>query len=406
MPVHPVAAGTLEIDEPHLFPRQTEESGKCCTVAMRALRCSPNRRRISAHIGYGAGRAERGVALHWPEVASSNRLCTLRAGRVWCGLVDQDFVSDIGSAAQRCRKRVLFGQARPRAPLRTKRARSAHRHPLVGGNNREKVLDAHDLRAEVFGCRFVNRDELGADRRGPDHSGVQHSRNSEIVNVNVAARAFGRHVRSWERLADNDVTGGIFERRFRINFEVEAALSDQVCKGDAGPTHLRPYLSINRDEIIGFGTEVLCREFAKRFARRRGSLPDLHATALDTTRTGGPPLIRGDSRIALHILDLVNADPEFLGRHLSDSDPQALSEINFAAEYRHRAIAIHSKKGVHLLCIEDAWRTTAILCEKISALAAQCKGDGECATLENGTAREMRRLHREGHVSLPGPMLP
>ena len=113
----------------------------------------------------------------------------------------------------------------------------------------------------------------------------------------------------------------------------------------------------------------MCRELDERFTRRRGSLPNLHAAALDATRAGGPSLIWGEGRIALHVLDLINADAEFLGRHLSDSDPQPLSEINLAAEYGDRTIAIHGKEGVYLVWIEDAWRTA--LREKISARKKQ-----------------------------------
>src|SRR5262249_43610664 len=142
MPVHAVAAGTLEIDEPYLFRRQTEESGKASAIAMRALRRSPNRRAISAHIGHCAGGAERGVALQRQEVTSGLRLCPLREGHLRRSLVDQEFVSNLGSVAQRCLKPVLFWQASPLAPLCTKRARGAHCHPLVGSNNRQKILDA------------------------------------------------------------------------------------------------------------------------------------------------------------------------------------------------------------------------------------------------------------------------
>jgi hypothetical protein len=117
---------------------------------------------------------------------------------------------------------------------------------------------------------------------------VQHTRDSKIVNVNVSSSTFGRHVRPWEGLAHDAVSGRIFERGFGIDLEVEAALSDQVCEGNASPTSLRPYLAINRDEVIGLATEALCRELDEHFARRRGSLPNLHAAALDTTRTRGP----------------------------------------------------------------------------------------------------------------------
>src|SRR5215470_11363341 len=199
---------------------------------------------------------------------------------------------------------------------------------------------------------------------------------------------------------------GSLSVRFGINFQVEAALSDQGCKGNAGPACFRLYLAVNRNEIFGLAAEALCSEFDECFTRRRGSLPNLHATALDTARPGGPPLIRGEGCIALHIFDFFYADAEFFGRHFSDGNPQALPQINLAAEYRHGAIAIHGKETVHLLRIEDAWRTAAILCEKINATAARCKGDGERATLEDGAAGHTRRPHGDGHLSLPHPTRP
>src|SRR5262245_424593 len=113
---------------------------------------------------------------------------------------------------------------------------------------------------------------------------MQHAPHREIVDVDVASGAFGRHVRPWQGLADDSVSGGILERRLGIDLEIEVAFSDQICKANAGPTCFRPYLAIRHDEVIGPGAEALGRELDERLARGRSCLPNLHAAALDATR--------------------------------------------------------------------------------------------------------------------------
>src|SRR5438105_4886400 len=97
------------------------------------------------------------------------------------------------------------------------------------------------------------------------------------MDVDVGSGAFGRHVWPWQGLADDAVSGGILERGFRIDLEVKAALSDQVCKANAGPACLRTHFAVNRDQVVGLHVEALCRELDERFARRRSGLPNLHA---------------------------------------------------------------------------------------------------------------------------------
>jgi len=151
------------------------------------------------------------MALHRPEIAGGDRLGPLREGRTGRSLLDQDLVSDVGVRPQRGSKLFLFRQARPLAPLRTKAASGPHCRPFVVGDNGEKILNAHNLRAELSDGGFVNQNKPGADRRRPDHAGVQHAPRREIVDVDVASSAFGRHVRPWQGLGDDAVSGGILE---------------------------------------------------------------------------------------------------------------------------------------------------------------------------------------------------
>src|SRR5437773_1592517 len=78
--VHAVAPGAVEIDEPHFFLGQPKEARESLAIAVRALRRGPHRGRIAAHIGDRAGRANRTVALHRPEVTgAAARRAALRA---------------------------------------------------------------------------------------------------------------------------------------------------------------------------------------------------------------------------------------------------------------------------------------------------------------------------------------
>jgi hypothetical protein len=56
------------------------------------------------------------------------------------------------------------------------------------------------------------------------------------------------------------------------------------------PTSLRPYLAINRDEVIGLATEALCRELDERSSGiQRGGVQIRQAAA--TARKVGRPAL-------------------------------------------------------------------------------------------------------------------
>ncbi len=66
MAVHAVAAGAVEIDEPHRIDRQSEELREGEAEAMRSLRRGPDGRPAVAHIRDRAGRPHRTMRLHRP----------------------------------------------------------------------------------------------------------------------------------------------------------------------------------------------------------------------------------------------------------------------------------------------------------------------------------------------------
>src|SRR5215467_8898919 len=95
--------------------------------------------------------------------------------------------------------------------------------------------------------------------------------------------------------------GGSFQRRFRIEFEVEAPRSDEVSETNSRPASLGPDLATGGDEIVGGHIEPLRGQRDERLARGRRGAPDLHAAALNTVRTRCPPLVRRERGVALDI---------------------------------------------------------------------------------------------------------
>ena len=114
---------------------------------------------------------------------------------------------------------------------------------------------------------------------------------------------------------------------------------------------------------------------------------------MNAGRSGSPSLIRRHSGVALDIFDFVDTYTEFLGRDLRNGDAQPLPEIHLAAEYGHRAVAVHGQKGIDLLRIEYAPCACRALCEGSGRQTGECKADSEGAALEDCAAREAGCFH-------------
>ncbi len=316
-------------------------------------------------------------------------------------LVDQNLVALAGLAAQRVGQRGLRREPFPLAPFRPQGARRAHHIPFVLADHREQVLDANHPRiGEPRDRGRVDGNELGADRGRPDHARMQHSRQLEVVHVDVVAHHFGRHVRSRQRLADDCIGRGILDRRLGIELEVELAAADQLGKADAGAAGLRPHLPIGGDEVIRPHVEPAGSELDQPLACGCRRLPDLDAAALDAVRSGGAALIRRQRGVAFDEADLVDTDAELLGGDLRNGDAQTLAEIDLAAEYRHGAVAVDGEEGVDLLGVEHTGGGGALR-GSFHRQACERKPDREGAGLEETAAGQTRRVDRSVHVSLP-----
>src|SRR5262249_2584160 len=145
-PVTAVPAGAPQIDQPHLILRQAEKAREGFVVAMGALRGRPHRRLFLVDVGDSAGRPDRTVALHRPEITGAAAECAVAIAG-WLATTHQHLVGEVEFRAQGGDELVLGGKSGPLAPLRAKRARGAYGRPLVVSNNREEVLDAHHARA-------------------------------------------------------------------------------------------------------------------------------------------------------------------------------------------------------------------------------------------------------------------
>src|SRR6516165_8376237 len=161
---------------------------------------------------------------------------------------------------------------------------------------------------------------------------MHHARQTEILHIGEGAGAFVGYVRARQRFAYQCVGHWIFEQRFRIELEIEAAGTDEIGKANSRIAVLGPDLAIGGDKVIGGHAEPLRGKRYQRFACGRGGAPDLHAAALNAVRSGRPPLVRCERGIAFDIFDLVDANPELLTGDLAHGDAKALPKVDLAAK--------------------------------------------------------------------------
>src|SRR5205814_5507503 len=107
------------------------------------------------------------------------------------------------------------------------------------------------------------------------HARVDHPLDLEVLHVSEAPGDFLRDVEARYRLADDRVVGRVLERRFRVELELEPAISHQLGVGDALAVAANP--AVLDREIAPGDAELLRRPVEQRLARRRAGLPDLDA---------------------------------------------------------------------------------------------------------------------------------
>src|SRR5262249_257121 len=197
----------------------------------------------------------------------------------------------------------------------------------------KQILHPHTrgARYAFYRC-FINRYQLGADRRRADYAGMQHVWRSEVVHVDMSTETFRRDIWPRQRLTDDGVARGILQRCFGVKLELKLTPTQQTGERDALPASFRPHLAVAGDEIVRLGMGRLGGKIGEGCGRGGRRLPNLHAALLDAARARSAALVRGKCGIALHEFDLVDANPKFFGCNLWDRNPQALAEIDLAAK--------------------------------------------------------------------------
>ena len=356
--VHAVAASAIGVMHARLAQGNPEHVGEMLGVAMCALRRTPDRRSAVLHVGDGAGRAQRRMALHRPVEVGGEFFGCGRIGAVEVAALVQHFVADLLAGAHIIRKAlVVDGQAAAR-PCGLEQAQGAHRIPFIGRDDAKKILDPHHLCAGNAGDgRLVHRHEAGTDLRRSHDAAMQHAGNFDIVHIFELARDLCRNVRARHVLADEAIGLGIAHGRFRIELQLETLVADQAGEGHAGTTAcFRAHFTVDRVKFACRAPEFLGTELDKGLAGGRSCLAQLHAALGNAVGARRRSLVGRQRAVALDQLDATDWQPEFFRRDLREGGAQAGAEIDLAGIDRRRAVGMEREIGIDLRGVDRLGR--------------------------------------------------
>src|SRR5258708_7473436 len=122
---------------------------------------------------------------------------------------------------------------------------------------------------------------------------MKHSRKAGILRVDELTRELFRQVNARNRFSDNliifRVLGGNFRRYFHVpadsgggDFYIEAFAAEEISVSDLlGGVADHTDNAISNGKLVHRRIEARGRKFEQLLPRRRGCLPELHATPLD-----------------------------------------------------------------------------------------------------------------------------
>jgi len=344
-----VRSGAGQEDDARLSRRQPEQLRQIVAQRVRPLGRRPDRGPVVAHIGDGAARRERRMALERPPVTRLQLFGRFRQSLRGIAPADEGLVLIERRFPNVLIEVIAAGQAFPFAPRGLEVARGADRRPFVLCGHRQKVSAAHHARIRNgFDGRFIHREQLRAEGRWPHYARMQHPGDRVVLQVNRGSGALAGNIGTRQRLADNRVVGRILKRRVGIGPQVELAVSHQLTEVGVGP------------------------ELVERPPRRRRRLADFHAAARQpraaarATRVGGQRGIALDHRNALH------GDAELFGGHLRNRDQHAGADIHQAGIDGHCAVAVDSEEAVELAGVDGL--TGALRCGPLAEREADHNG--------------------------------
>ena len=348
-----VGSGAVQVDQPHLVPRQPEQPGERLAKAVRRLGRRPDRGAVGTDVRHAARRAEGAVRLDRPPVRRPERLHARARGaeRSEVALLRHVLVPHDAGRADGVGERGMVGQPGPGGPLGSKRAGGPHGVPLALGDDPEEAAHADGTcPGNRRDGRLVDRLELGADRGSPDHPPVEHPGERQVLHVEVAPRDLRGNVRPRHGLADVPEGARGLERRLGVDLESELPVPDEIAVGDAGAAALRTDDAVDNLEIPHGPAEPLGPEGEQRLPRGRPGTPELLTSAGDARAATGPALVRADGCVPLDQLgDALDGDVELFGHHLAHRGPATCPEVHLAREDGDRVVGVDRQESVDLV---------------------------------------------------------
>src|SRR2546422_380459 len=347
--VSAVAARALDIEAADIQLRHVEHPRQLLAQQVRRLRGAPRRELAVLELRDRARRPDRAVRVHREVVARLEQLRrgAERRGAVACIL--QHLVLRHPGGAHVIPKLCLVGQSFPLRPPRLDRSRRLDRGPLVVRHDGKEAALAHraEIAGDLLALRVAPVLERGPHRRRAHNARMDHPPDLEVVHLSEASGDFLRGVEARYRLADDRVGGRVLERRFRVELELESAISRQLGVGDALLVAANP--AVLDHKIAPGDVEFLRRLVEQRLSRRRAGLPDLHATSLDREAAEGGALIRSEQGIARDELHALHRHAELLGGDLRQRGVGAGAEVDLSGVHRDHALAVDGDEAVHAI---------------------------------------------------------
>ena len=194
-----VGSGAVQVDQPHLVPREPEEPGERLAEAVRRLGRRPDRGAVGADVRHAARRAEGAVRLDGPPVRRAERLHA-GAGRAERGSgrpsSPRPGRARPGSRGPRRRASAWSGSPVPADHwARSARAARTASHSRSATTPRKLPMRTTRAPGNRRDRRLVDRLERGAGRGRPDHPPVEHPGERQVLDVEVAPRDLRGDVR-------------------------------------------------------------------------------------------------------------------------------------------------------------------------------------------------------------------
>ena len=351
-----IAAGGLHADHVDRGVREAREAREIGAKHVRVLRAGPHGERAALPIGQRARRADGSMHLVRPHIAAQHRLRGTGDGAIDVALLGEH---PLGRrvVAQRVLEVAQRRHAGPRLPAHVERTHRGLCLLLALGDDADEVADhdgLHDA-GQLRDRRLVHRLQRVADEiaridagiRRPHDAAVQHAGHTHVVHEDQLAGGLGGDVDAWDRLADDAVVVGRFQRRLRVDLQLDVAVLQQLGVADA-PLRLTAHAHGAVAHVELLDRRLQCRGCLLEQPCARGGrrLAQWHRMDLDRCAGDGRALVGGARGVAEHHVHAGERDIELLGGDLRQRRADAGAEVDVAVQCGDAAVVPHGNEDL------------------------------------------------------------